>query len=121
MKTILDFSELAARVAAITPQSARIVTGFDGFVDEMITLVGERRSPDDFTAVPDIATFGKMITAAAGHSSLREIVVNAADPRRHRLGGRHGVHCLGRHLCPRQLDWNHELQPDPGAGWHRQL
>jgi len=49
-------------------------------VDEMITLVGERRSPDDFTAVPDIATFGKMITAAAGHSSLREIVVNAADP-----------------------------------------
>jgi sugar/nucleoside kinase (ribokinase family) len=80
MNTAFDPNELAARVAAIAPQSARIVTGFDGFVDEMITLVGERSSPDDFTAVPDIATFGRMITAAAGHSSLREIIVNTADP-----------------------------------------
>jgi len=80
MRISPDLIELAAQVAAIDPQSARMVTGFDGFVDEMITLVDERRSPVEFTAVPDIATFGRMIIAAAGHSSLREIVVNAADP-----------------------------------------
>ncbi len=33
------------------------MTGFDGFVDEMISLVGERRSLDDFAPVPDIGTF----------------------------------------------------------------
>jgi sugar/nucleoside kinase (ribokinase family) len=46
----------------------------------MISLVGERRALDDFTPVPDIATFGAMISAAAGHSSLREIVVNDVHP-----------------------------------------
>lgn len=57
-----------------------VVTGFDGFVDEMITLVAERQSLDEFTPVPDIETFGALVSAAAGHSSLREIVVNAVHP-----------------------------------------
>ncbi|MCX6935781.1 MAG: carbohydrate kinase [Verrucomicrobia bacterium] len=59
---------------------APVVTGFDGFVDEMISVVAERTSLDHFSQVPDIATFGGMISAAAGHSSLREIVVNAVHP-----------------------------------------
>lgn len=59
---------------------APVVTGFDGFVDEMISVVAERTSLDDFSSVPDIATFGGLISAAAGHSSLREIVVNAVHP-----------------------------------------
>jgi sugar/nucleoside kinase (ribokinase family) len=75
-----DLSKIADRVAATDPRSCRVVTGFDGFVDEMISLVGERRALDDFTPVPDIATFGAMIAAAAGHSSLREIVVNDVHP-----------------------------------------
>ena len=57
-----------------------VAVGFDGFVDEMITVVGERQSLKKFTAVPDIATFGGLITKAAGHSSLREIVVNTVHP-----------------------------------------
>ena len=56
------------------------MTGFDGFVDEMISLAGERRSLDDFAPVPDIGTFAAMIAAAAGQSSLREIVVTAVQP-----------------------------------------
>jgi len=56
------------------------VTGFDGFVDEMIVVVGERRTPDDFAPVPDIGTFAAMIAAAAGQSSLREIIVTAVQP-----------------------------------------
>jgi sugar/nucleoside kinase (ribokinase family) len=72
--------ELAQRLEAAEPSGCRVVTGFDGFVDEMITLVGERRSLSDFTPVPDIATFGGLISSAAGHSSLREIVVNDVHP-----------------------------------------
>jgi len=59
---------------------APVVAGFDGFVDEMISVVAERTTLDSFAAVRDIATFGGMISAAAGHSSLREIVVNAVHP-----------------------------------------
>lgn len=58
----------------------RVVAGFDGFVDEMISVVGERRALDDFSPVPDIATFGRLISSAAGHSSLREIVVTDVHP-----------------------------------------
>jgi sugar/nucleoside kinase (ribokinase family) len=72
--------EIAQRIEAAALSGCRVVTGFDGFVDEMITLVGERRSLSDFTPVPDIATFGSLISSAAGHSSLREIVVNDTHP-----------------------------------------
>jgi sugar/nucleoside kinase (ribokinase family) len=75
-----QLSELAQRVEAAAIPECRMVTGFDGFVDEMISLVGERRSLDDFTPVPDIATFGSLISSAAGHNSLREIVVNDTHP-----------------------------------------
>lgn len=80
MKPAANLEKLAATLAAGDPSACRVVTGFDGFVDEMITLVGERRSLDEFTPVPDITSFGALISAAAGHSSLREIVVNATHP-----------------------------------------
>lgn len=57
-----------------------VVAGFDGFVDEMITLVAERQSLEKFSPVPDIASFGSLVSAAAGHSSLREIVINDVHP-----------------------------------------
>jgi sugar/nucleoside kinase (ribokinase family) len=80
MSAPADLSELATRLAAAEAGACRVVTGFDGFIDEMITLVGERQSLDCFEPVADIATFGRLIAAAAGHSSLREIVVNAVHP-----------------------------------------
>lgn len=80
MSTTADLAALAGRVAAMEPGTCRVVTGFDGFVDEMITLVSERQALDEFTPVPDITTFGALITAAAGNSSLREIVINAVHP-----------------------------------------
>lgn len=64
------------RLAAPAP----VVVGFDGFVDEMVSLVAERHSLESFTPVPDIAAFGRLVSAAAGHSSLREIVVRAVHP-----------------------------------------
>ena len=57
-----------------------VVAGFDGFVDEMITVVGERTSLEQFSPVPDIGAFGDLVSAAAGHSSLREIVITAVHP-----------------------------------------
>jgi len=65
---------------SLPAEPAPVVVGFDGFVDEMISVVAERASLDAFSQVPDIATFGGLISAAAGHSSLREIVVNAVHP-----------------------------------------
>jgi len=57
-----------------------VVTGFDGFVDEMIELVGERNSRSAYQRVETIDHFGELVKAAAGHSSLREIVIKQADP-----------------------------------------
>jgi len=71
--------ELASRLRA-AKHLPSVAIGFDGFVDEMISLVAERQSLEAFQAVPDIATFGGLISKAAGHSSLREIVVNAVHP-----------------------------------------
>lgn len=76
----MNLRELAQRIESASIRDCRVVTGFDGFVDEMISVVGERRTLDDFTPVPDIATFGRLISSAAGHSSLREIVVNDVHP-----------------------------------------
>ena len=80
MNSPQQLEALAGLLADSDPAACRIVTGFDGFVDEMITPVEERRSPDDFTPVPDIVTFGDLISASAGHSSLREIEVRAVHP-----------------------------------------
>lgn len=57
-----------------------VVTGFDGFVDEMISVVDQRQSLDEFSRIETIGGFGAKISAAAGHSSLREIVINETDP-----------------------------------------
>jgi sugar/nucleoside kinase (ribokinase family) len=58
----------------------RAVTGFDGFVDEMITLVDERQDLESYRRVEDIARFADLVKAAAGQSSLREIVVTDVHP-----------------------------------------
>ena len=71
---------LAARLRAAASPLPSVAVGFDGFVDEMISVVGERQSLTAFTAVPDITTFGGLVAKAAGHSSLREIVLNAVYP-----------------------------------------
>jgi hypothetical protein len=76
----LQLTEIAGLLSTGDIQACRVVTGFDGFVDQMISLVGERRTLDDFTPVPDISTFGALVSASAGHSSLREIVITSIDP-----------------------------------------
>lgn len=72
--------DLAIRLRTTPAPLPSVAIGFDGFVDEMISVVGERQNLTTFNPVPDIATFGGLIAKAAGHSSLREIVVNDIHP-----------------------------------------
>ena len=60
--------------------SLPIVTGFDGFVDEMVSVVDQRQSLSDYRRIETIDAFGAKVSAAAGHSSLREIVITEVDP-----------------------------------------
>ncbi len=69
---------LAARQGEIPALTA--VAGFDGFVDEMIQVVSERSAVTAFTPMRGIADFAAWAAAAAGRSSLREIVVQRQDP-----------------------------------------
>lgn len=73
---LADVLEAAAERLAAT----RVVTGFDGFVDEMIRVVDERQDHEHYRPVRSMADFGAMIQAAAGRSSLREIVVEQQLP-----------------------------------------
>jgi len=55
------------------------VAGFDGFVDEMIHVVGERAGPGAWTPLASMAELGRIIEGAAGRNGLREIVVQSQD------------------------------------------
>jgi hypothetical protein len=68
-------SQYAAR-----PHRPVVVAGFDGFIDEMTSVVGERRSLTDWTPIGGIPDFGAWVNGAAGRSALREIVMHRADP-----------------------------------------
>jgi len=55
------------------------VAGFDGFVDEMINVVGERTGPASWTPLASMAELGRILEGAAGRNGLREIVVTSQD------------------------------------------
>lgn len=50
------------------------VVGFDGFTDEILSVVDVRRDEGHFEAIKDITTFGERIRAAAGKSCNIELV-----------------------------------------------
>jgi hypothetical protein len=62
-----------------TIASLNVVSGFDGFVDELIEIVEERQSTEAHTRVPTISRFAELIGMAAGRSSLREMIVKSVD------------------------------------------
>lgn len=78
----LNLTALAAefKKRSVELSGTRVTAGFDGFVDEIISVVQERKGLDHWTPMPDITHFGDWIKAAAGRSSLREIIVHRADP-----------------------------------------
>jgi len=74
-------ASLHRSLVAQAPRVARLraVCGFDGFVDEMITVVGERQGQGAYRAMGSMNDLGRMLSAAAGRNTLREIVVRSQD------------------------------------------
>ncbi|MBX3744623.1 MAG: hypothetical protein KF833_04890 [Verrucomicrobiae bacterium] len=56
--------------------------GLDGFVDEIIAVVDERRNSEDYSRIPTISALAERIGAAAGRSTNIELVTT-----RTKLGG----------------------------------
>lgn len=75
-----------------------VVAGFDGFVDEMISVVGTRQSLTEFEPMPTIAELGRWVGESAGRSSLREIVVHRQDPGGCAVNFGDGIAALGVQL-----------------------
>jgi sugar/nucleoside kinase (ribokinase family) len=70
------------RKAAPGLASISAVLGFDGFVDEIITVVDKRHDVDHYEPVESIASMARKILGASGESSNYELIVN-----RQKLGG----------------------------------
>ena len=70
------------RAFAARPEPAKVLVGFDGFVDSIIAVVDKRADVDTYTAIPTIADFGTRVAAKAGQSSNYEMVV-----KQEKLGG----------------------------------
>jgi sugar/nucleoside kinase (ribokinase family) len=73
-------AELETRLDRLADYHA--VIGLDGFVDQIISVVDQRRSSTEYTRVPTIAAYADRIARAAGHSANIEVVVH-----RTKLGG----------------------------------
>lgn len=92
--------ELAKTLRDRAPEIAAldVVAGFDGFVDEMISVVEERASLQEYRRVETIGHFAELIAAAAGRSSLREIVLTSVDPGGCAVNFGDGIASLGARL-----------------------
>ena len=80
-QTCQSTAEALERLAPRLPE-IRAVLGFDGFVDEIITVVDKRYGLDHFDPVESIAAMARKILGASGESSNYELVV-----RKRKLGG----------------------------------
>ena len=78
MHSAVRLADLLDRRRAEVP-GLSAVAGFDGFVDELISVVGERRGPGEWTPLGSMAELGAILTATAGGSGRREIVVRGQD------------------------------------------
>ncbi len=70
---------LAVNLEKMDLSGVRAVVGFDGFVDEISTVVGSRTGAETFEAVRTIGEFGAMVSGAAGRSFGREVVVKRVE------------------------------------------
>ena len=77
------------------PGETRVVVGFDGFVDEIITVVDKRHGEGQYEPVKTIAAMADKIRAASGESTNYELIV-----KQQKLGGNgpimaNALACLG--------------------------
>lgn len=75
-------SERSEAIKAGKIQPAKCFIGFDGFTDEIVQAVNQRKGECDYTLFPTIASLGQRIVEAAGKSCNIELI-----PKRTKLGG----------------------------------
>jgi len=80
-------SSSTSRSSAVEKLSGRTeepvcLAGFDGFVDQILHLVGERTDVDQFQRLEQMSAFGELILEASGKSANVELV-----PQQTKLGG----------------------------------
>ncbi len=63
-------------------EKKNLIVGFDGFVDEIIHVVDQRRSDEEYERISDIKSFADRIASGAGLSANIELV-----PTQVKLGG----------------------------------
>lgn len=68
----------------------RAVVGFDGFVDEIVSVVQRRLAPDQYEPFASIADFARAVAAAAGLSTNFEVVSKQV-----KVGGNAPIMALG--------------------------
>ncbi len=72
-----SINHAAAQALAALPATHRppVVIGFDGFIDNIIAVVGKRTSASEFSPVETISALASRIAAASGKSTNLELVV----------------------------------------------
>jgi hypothetical protein len=84
--------ELVEVLSDKNPKAYEVVIGFDGFVDEILHVVAQRKNADSYTRMSSIREYGEKIVAAAGLSTNIEMV-----QVKEKLGGNGPIlgHALG--------------------------
>ena len=70
--------KLTAQKLKETRLTKSALVGFDGFVDEIIHLVDERKDINEFERIKTMTAFADRIKQAAGKSCNIEMVINQA-------------------------------------------
>ena len=68
-------NELLLDLESKNPSNEKVVIGFDGFVDKIVHVVGQRKSVTEYDRIKTIKEFGERIVKAAGLSTNFEMVV----------------------------------------------
>lgn len=77
MKNQVGILKSAAAKLENAANSAKVIAGFDGFIDEIITAVDVRFNENSYEPIKNITNFGNRILAGAGKSCGIELVTNS--------------------------------------------
>ena len=72
-----EFDKALGSLKGKAPNSSAFM-GFDGFIDEIISVVNKRADAHNYTAFSTISEFGERVLSAAGKSSNIELVTRQA-------------------------------------------
>lgn len=78
-ESLRELGELLDRRRADVAAAATVI-GFDGFIDQVLRVVEERRGPGRFVPVADIRGFAGWIGSCAGKSGMREVLLDEVAP-----------------------------------------